>query len=585
MDDRGPPALTNPMDREVEHGISLMLSVDQPELTVGDGIRFRLAFRNDSDETNFVVPPIDGSWDDMEQQPAYNLEFSDSDGNPVLHSLGYRTELRCGMMDEYRLDDRRIIGPHTTFELEDADTWSPRFRVLKHARPGLVWLRVRYRADQLPGVEPIEIVSNPVKLLIRGSDEDLWACSNALVEKAQIYDFAENEPVKLITRGDGYFLVYRHFAAHVQSKKAAVTHTLFIQELDHGGQPLGDAIEIAQYENNSRWSGEVKVVSVSGGLLVAFAAIQGRERGEIRLVHVDTSAGKPRPGKMQSIAATSGTPLAIALARSGEHVGIVWQDVGNNELLVWFRTLTINGEPDGISRLMRTSGRVIPGQLLFEPIPNAFALIWHEYDVGLRFQRIGTDGALLGDPTSGPFETSTTAFALGTSGNRMRLAYFGKDKMEEVELSADDFSRILKLTVNSIRPGYGVAVWMDNYLVRMVTDYNKLMLDTESSGAGQPLVLSETFGWKYDIDVSPDGGKLLVTWSDYRDDDLPRCREMKTCVKEAYIAVFDAKKKVLVPSRRITRTSIKKPVPIDEVDFASNCGDYFNSPLGRGRSN
>ncbi|HVK70942.1 MAG TPA: hypothetical protein VM694_41085, partial [Polyangium sp.] len=127
--------------QEVQRGVSLVLTVDDTDLAVGDELSFHLAFRNASGDAAVVVPPLDGSWSGM-RQPAYELVFADAKGQPLPHALGFATNARCGLTNPIEPKDRRVLGARSKLEIEDAHAWAPPFSVLDHARPGVVSLRV-----------------------------------------------------------------------------------------------------------------------------------------------------------------------------------------------------------------------------------------------------------------------------------------------------------------------------------------------------------------------------------------------------------------------------------------------------------
>ena len=175
-------------------------------LDVGDVLRFSLAFHNDSAESATVVPPLDGSWDGT-RQPLYSLEYLDDDGRPVPSALGFYEPGRRGMTNELQRSDILEVVAHDDFTLDDPLRWAAPFTVQAWARPGTWKVRVRYRADDIPGVTSVYLVSNVVPLTLRGGDERLWACRNAQVERARDHIYANVTPARLAPWGDGYVVV------------------------------------------------------------------------------------------------------------------------------------------------------------------------------------------------------------------------------------------------------------------------------------------------------------------------------------------------------------------------------------------
>ncbi len=126
-------SVTNPTELPEQYGISLLLSVDQSELQVGDELHFRLAFHNASAQTAFIMPSIDGSWDEMEQ-PEYSLEFSDAAGKPVQYPFGYPHSRRsCDDTNRFHPEHRQVVGAQERVEIDEALLCAPRLRVLEYA--------------------------------------------------------------------------------------------------------------------------------------------------------------------------------------------------------------------------------------------------------------------------------------------------------------------------------------------------------------------------------------------------------------------------------------------------------------------
>ncbi|MDI1475423.1 hypothetical protein [Polyangium sp. y55x31] len=567
--------------QEVQRGVSLVLTVDDADLAVGDELHFKLAFRNASGDAAVVVPPLDGSWDGM-RQPAYELVFADAKGQPLPHALGFTPNARCGLTTPIEPKDRRVLGARSKLEIEDAHAWAPSFRVLDHARPGVVSLRVRYRADGLSGATPLALVSNPVELTIRGGNEALWACRNAQAERARQHVYAENTPSRLVAREDGYVLVYRRTETHVRPGETSSIGAVFAQQLGPRGEPVGAPVEIARSDKD--WLGLVETLDVPGGLLVAFTTARGEEDRDVRLVYVDTSQGAPRPGSIKTISKEPGRPFFLALARAGARAGIVWQGrVGGDEVLR-FRPLGLNGEPTGSAVSIASSAGLAGGNLLFEPVGGDYLLAWHQGGPELRLQRLAADGASLGSAGTVKLADTGTLVALGTRGDRVGIVYadsslnhaIARDTMglHAVELSAADF-RLLSDTPASPwdqqTARFGAAAWSDSRLTRVWSEDRRLLFASEPGAQAPQVLLSQAAGGTHGLWATADKSRILATWTDSRDDDQRQCAPSANCVSEVYVAVLDPTGKVLVPPARATRTAVSRPVALHQANWAEFC--------------
>ncbi|HRI64140.1 MAG TPA: hypothetical protein PK156_07875 [Polyangium sp.] len=568
-------APTNPADIPEQYGISLLLSVDQSQLRVGDELHVRLAFHNASAQTAFIIPSINGSWDEMEQ-PEYSLEFSDAAGKPVQYPFGYRHPARnCGNADRFRPEHRRLLGAQESIEIEEALLCAPRLRVLEYARPGEVWMRVRYRADKLPNLEPINIVSNAVKLTIRGGNEEAWACRNALVEKAKNYDYAENVPSKLMTYRDGYLLVYRRDVTHIRANNLpTVSWAIFVQPLGFRGESLGDPVEIAQGEGEQQWSCEMDTLEVPDGVLIAFTTMNAAHEPEVRLVHIKATEKTLGAGVPHTLAKELGTLFSLRLARAGNLVGIVWQNNLNKHRFLRFRPLDLEGIPVAAPMTIASGNDIWPERLLLQPIANDFVLLWHEWGTGFRLQRLTANGRAVGPRGTFAFEQHKTPVALGELGDKLRLVYVTHDDaIEYVDLHAQNFESVSKVPFNPHQSAdEGAATWLGRRIVGIWRDWHELTLASVPQSPPLSMLLSKTLDRQYSIQLSPGRDKLLATWMDFRDDDVIKCKAEGRCVSEAYIAVFDSQGQTLLAPQRITKTAIPQQLPVERVNFVAHCG-------------
>lgn len=567
--------------QEVMRGVSLVLTVDDADLAVGDELRFHLAFRNASGDAVVVVPPLDGSWSDM-RQPAYELVFTDAKGQPLPHALGFTTNARCGLTNPIEPKDRRALGARSTLTLEDAHAWAPPFRVLDHARPGAVSLRVRYRADRLPGATPLALVSNPVEITIRGGDEALWACRNTQAERAERHVYANNTPSRLVARGDGYLLVYRRTETHVRPEETSSIGAIFVQQLGPRGEPIGAPVEVARSDKD--WLGLVETLDVTDGLLVAFTTARGKEDRDVRLVYVDTSQGAPRPGSIKTISTEPGRPFFLAMARAGERAGIVWQSRAGGDEVLRFRPLGLNGEPTGGAVSIPSSAGLAGGNMLFEAVGGDYLLAWQQGGPELRLQRLAADGASKGSAGTVKPADTVTLVALGSLGDRVGVVYADNgvnhavegDTMglHALELAAADFRLLSDVPASpwdQQTARFGAATWVDTRLMRVWSEERNLLFASAPGPQAPQVLLSQAAGGTHGLWATADKSRLLAAWTDSRDDDQRKCAPSSNCVSEVYVAVLDPTGKVLVAPARATRSAVPRPIALHQVNWGEFC--------------
>ena len=563
-----------------------MLTVNKVALGLGDELRLQLAFKNASGQAAVVVPPLDGSGQSF-RQPVYELVFTDSRGQPLPNALGFEDNTReCGLVNPVEPGDRRTVRAQASLAIDEATmhTWWSPLSVQKHARPGAVNVRVRYRADKLPGATPLDLISNAVEINISAGDEALWACRNAQVDRARWHESAENRPSRLVARDKDYLLVYQRTTTRVRPQETRSIGAILVQRLGSKGEPLGDPIEIARSDTDSL--GWAQVLEVPGGLLVAFTTARGEEDRNVHLVHVDTSQPAPRADPVMTISKEPGQPFSLALARapSSGRAAIVWRGrEGKNDVLR-FLPLDGQGKPAGSAVSIASSAGLYDAELLLEPSGSDLLLAWHQRGSEVRLQRLSPDGAPRGSAASVQLAANgATMMTLDPGANRIGVAYADNSVNHQVpgdtmglhttELSAIDFSVLSDAPASpwdrdTVR--FGAATFVSGRLARLWTENRSLFFASAPGGAAPRITLSTTADGTHGIWPTADKGRLLAAWKDTRDDDQRRC-VTSSCVSEAYVAVLDPTGKILVPPSRATRSASPKPIPLYQANWEAFC--------------
>ncbi|NUO50914.1 MAG: hypothetical protein HOV80_18835, partial [Polyangiaceae bacterium] len=507
------------------NGVALELGVEQPDLEVGDVLKLSLAFRNASGERVRVIKPVDGSWAGA-RQPEYALEFSDEAGKPVADPFGYVDRAGCGLVNPLTAEDNLDLdaGEREAF---DAKAWAPEVRVQRHARPGTVDVRVRYRADKLPGVAALNIVSNPVRLKLHGGDARLWACRNQQVAQATQFAYTNVTPVRLIEHASGYLLVAHGAKTERTPQKTDTVGDAFVQLLDAKGQPSGGPITIASSTDD--WLGLVEALPVEGGVLVAFTRKSQQGQRDVEVVHVDTSVTPFAVSAPTKASTEPGEPFFLGLAKNGANVAIAWRGRAARSDVLRFRPLDTRGRPTGAAISIAASSGAPSTELLLEPSGAGFLIAWHQGGKELRLQRVGTDGTTAGSATTVMLGDVPNLMSMATLKGRLGLVYSdsgyrGDDPsdqmgLHEVALSPTDF-RLVSDTPASpwdrSMARFGAATWVNDRLVRIYAEDKTLRLASGSGGKAPTEVLSKASGGTFVMWPSNDGRRALLTWSDER---------------------------------------------------------------------
>ena len=83
-------------------------------------------------------------------------------------------------------------------------------------------------------------------------------------------------------------------------------------------------------------------------------------------------------------------------------------------------------------------------------------------------------------------------------------------------------------------------------------------------------ILSETSGGIFGLWPASDAGKTLAAWSDFRDDELPRCLPVD-CATDVYVAVIDPGGAIVVGPRRVTEGAAPEPLVLHREDWQEFC--------------
>ena len=565
--------------QETVGGLSLRLDLEADALDVGDVLRFSLAFHNDSAESATVVPPLDGSWDGM-RQPLYSLEYLDDDGRPMPYALGFYEPGRCGMTNDLQPSDILSVAAHGDQALEDPLRWAAAFTVQAWARPGTWKVRVRYRADDIPGVTSVYLVSNVVPLTLRGGDERLWACRNAQVERARDHIYANVTPARLAPWGDGYVVVAHRAETTVGYPGSTITtSTVFLRRLGADLAPQDDPIEIAG--NDSGWLGLVEVLPLPDRLLVAHTVPVDETSRRVVLVSVTERDGTFEVGPPASLSDGIGRPYYLTLALHDDRVGLVWMGKHQDADQLLFRLLDTAGAPIDDPVPLPSSRGAASGRVPLVPTSDGWLLAWHQGGPEVRWQRLAADGTPLGDTVQATLSTGGLV-ALAEHGDGVEVVF--DDNGVDGRIEGDTMG----LHVAAIAPDgtvrddralspldrenarFGAALWHGERLARVFLEEHTLVYADGPDASAPRTILSETSGGIFGLWPASDAGKTLAAWSDFRDDELPRCLPVD-CATDVYVAAIDPGGAIVVGPRRVTEGAAPEPLVLHREDWQEFC--------------
>ncbi|MBI5487786.1 MAG: hypothetical protein HY905_10680 [Deltaproteobacteria bacterium] len=565
--------------RELDRGVSLRLALEDDSLDVGDDLRFTLAFHNDSSDSATVVPPLDGSWDDM-RQPLYSLEFSDEAGSPVPFALGFYEPGRCGMTNELQPSDILDVDAHGDLAIDDPLRWAAPFTVQPWARPGTWQVRVRYRADAIPGVTPLFLVSNAVPLTLEGGDERLWACRNAQVESARHHVYANVTPARLAPWGDAFLVVAHRSETTVAYPGATdTTGSIFLRRLSADLEPQGDPVVVA--DSDTDWLGLVEVLPFPDRLLVAYTVAVDESHRRVTLATVEEHDGALVPSSPVALSDDSGRPYYLTLAPRGDHVGLVWLGRHGEQDQLFFRLLDLSGAPLAEPVALPDSRGTASGRVSLLPPAEGWLVAWHQGGPEVRWQRLDAAGRPLGEAVHAALDTGgLVAMAERADGVEVVFDDNGVDNriagdtmgLHVASLGPDGSVRdnrpLSALDRDTAR--FGAALWRGERLARVFLEDKTLVFADGPDASSPRTILSETAGGMFGLWPATGDDRVLAAWSDFRDDDLPRCLPVD-CVTDVYVAVLDPGGAVVAGPRRVTEGALPEPLVLYREDWRDFC--------------
>ncbi|MBI5499509.1 MAG: hypothetical protein HY907_04665 [Deltaproteobacteria bacterium] len=565
--------------REVDRGVSLRLALDDDSLDVGDDLRLTLAFHNDSSDSATVVPPLDGSWDDM-RQPLYSLEFLDDAGRPVPYALGFHEPGRCGMTNELTPSDVLDVDAHGDLALDDPLRWAAPFTVQPWARPGTWRVRVRYRADAIPGVTPLFLVSNAVPLAIEGGDERLWACRNAQVERARRHVYANVTPARFAPWGDGYVVVTHRAETTVAYPGATdTTGSILLQRLAADLAPQGEPVVVAT--SGVDWLGLVEVLPLPDRLLVAWTEAVDDTSRRVMLASVEVHEGAFVPSTPDALSDGAGRPYYLALAAREDRVGLVWLGRSGDVDQLFFRLLDAFGAPVGDPVPLPDSRGTASGRTPLVPTASGWLVAWHQGGPEVRWQRLDPAGRPQGDAVRVALDAGgIVALAERDDGIELVFDDNGVDNRIEGDtmglhlaaLAPDGGVRsdVALSPLDRENARFGAALRRGDRIARVFLEEHVLVFADGPDASAPRAILSETAGGMFGVWPAADDERVLAAWSDFRDDDLRRCLPVD-CVTDVYVAVIGPGGNVVAGPRRVTDGAVAEPLVLYRENWQEFC--------------
>ncbi len=564
-------------------GPSLRLAVTPAVWDTGTKPLLDLHFVNDGKRAVQVVSPLDGSWDGM-REPAYTLELLDPSGVPITDALG-PVGGRCGLSNPLQpAEDIRVVLPGASVNAHASTNSFPfHAEVGEAARPGEYLAQVRYRSA-LPGASALELVSNQVKVTIRGGSMPLWNCWHAHETRAASFVEAGSMPHDLQALGDGQALLYVRSETTRIGGKQQRKGELFLQRLGPAGARLMAA-------SLTRWPGlaHARALPIDGGLLVAYTVDERSAGGRQSLyllklravgdaLHIDTP-------KLHT--ADLANAYNISLARAGDTLAVLYlKNDGPDKSAVMIHLLDATGTAIAAPQRLATAAYLADARLASGP--RGF---WATYSTGPEItvvqlgpggrpaspavvlkERLGSIDAVW--PQDGSFALEYhKSFTLGSVPND-KMGYYlqsfdpgGRKRSAAVALSpasASDphWGSLARSDAGAVRV-HGVER-IDRSGRRMpVSD---LMFGPVGRDARK---LSSTLVGEPRVHAL--GDDFFAAWSDARDDRSRACERLGACVGEVYVASWKRGQQPLLAPTRVTHGAVPRPPVSDDGRWRELC--------------
>jgi len=563
-----------------EPGVTLHLEVSPAIAELGDELELTVRVVNHGDKRVTLIRPVDGSWEQM-REPYYGLEFVDEDGTVITTALGYGPEGRCGLVNDLTKEDRVKVGPRDERVLSGEDlVWVPPLPVRGSARPGRYKVRLTYRALELDGVTPLELVSDAVPLRIAGGDRGLWQCRRDQLAVRMDHEYVQTGPAGLLPwHGEGGgddLLVLRRNHHRMVDGLSQMSAEILLQWVDGGAQPVGEPVLV--------WAGEemgyLDLEATPGGIvMVQTPGAVGGRAVDVRFVAVNDEG--IRPGKTTRISHPPGNPYIVGLARRGDHLLLAYEGGDAEGSAFLAQALDLEGHPVG-SPLQLASGDEFSGFSQLLATPDGFAAVWTAGSgqgraIYLDHRGMPTD-PVIEFAFAGQFIAAAAVLGEQLAIVYSDASYDGQDLTDTMGL----YRVVLDATGKPVdgpvalspqdreMARFGVGAWVaDGSFARVYHEDDVLHFGL--GDAPETTRLSETSAGSavlYNHD-----GRWVVLWADHRDDQSVACRDLGDCAVEAYLAILDADGAVVLPATRLSHDATPRPVaPYD--DWERFCGEH-----------
>jgi hypothetical protein len=116
---------------------------------------------------------------------------------------------------------------------------------------------------------------------------------------------------------------------------------------------------------------------------------------ELWVSYSDIDGNAPSPAQLTSVTGPSGEP---AIAWADDRLGVVWEDeVAGGSRSIYFRMVDGSGSPIGATNLNLSSGSVRESDPDIAWSGTEFGVVWHAAGGLIRFARVDTSGARIGN--------------------------------------------------------------------------------------------------------------------------------------------------------------------------------------------
>jgi hypothetical protein len=316
-------------------------------------------------------------------------------------------------------------------------------------------------------------------------------------------------------------------------------------------------------------------------LLVAYTVPVNETSRRVVLLAVTERDGEWVVASPATLSDGSGRPYYLTLAKRDDRVGLVWLGREGDQEQLFFRLLDASGAPMGEPVPLPGSRGTASGRVPLVPTADGWLVAWHQGGPEVRWQRLGPDGKPLGEAVVAALDGGGLV-EMAERGNGIEVVFDDNGVDGRIDgdtmglhvaaIAADgtvrDDRALSPLDREDAR--FGAALWHGERLARVFLEEHTLVYADGPDATAPRTILSETAGGTLGLWPATEPGRTLAAWSDFRDDELPRCLPVD-CVTDVYVAAIDSGGALVAGPRRVTEGAVPEPLVLHREDWQQFC--------------